>query len=66
MMRGREPVATTRFLPVIFLPSLSVTSFLPESTASPVISSTLFFLSRNWTPLESVSAALRDLSNTFW
>ena len=53
------------FFPVIFFPSFRVTSFFPESAASPTISSTLFFFSRNCTPLERVSAALRDLSKTW-
>ena len=65
MIRGREPVATTMFFPVIFFPSLRVTSFFPESAASPVMSSALYFFRRKATPLESASAALRDLSNTF-
>jgi hypothetical protein len=52
------------FFAVIFFPSFSGTSFFPESAASPVMSSALYFFNRNATPFESISAALRDLSNT--
>ncbi len=64
MILGREPVAMMMFFAVIFFPSFSVTSFFPERDASPTMSSALYFLRRNWTPRESASAALRDLSKT--
>ena len=63
--RGREPVAMRMFRAVSFLappeaPALTWTTCGSRIAPSPATSSTLFFFSKNATPRDRVSAALRE------